>query len=190
MRSKFTWMLTLFIALVLQFSYAQEKTITGVVLDQDGLPLPGANVTVKGTTNGTQTDFDGYYSIDVSVGKVVVYSFIGQKTVEKTVGSQNVLNITLEQDAQALDEVIVTALGIEKKKDDDLSSSTTVNTEAVSRAAESGVIQSMAGKTSGLKITRNSGDPGAGAYIQIRGQNTINGNSNPLIIALKPIVPP
>ncbi|EIJ38956.1 TonB-linked outer membrane protein, SusC/RagA family [Galbibacter orientalis DSM 19592] len=175
-------MLTLFIALVLQFSYAQEKTITGVVLDQDGLPLPGANVTVKGTTNGTQTDFDGYYSIDVSVGKVVVYSFIGQKTVEKTVGSQNVLNITLEQDAQALDEVIVTALGIEKKKDDDLSSSTTVNTEAVSRAAESGVIQSMAGKTSGLKITRNSGDPGAGAYIQIRGQNTINGNSNPLII--------
>ena len=182
MRSKFTWMLTLFIALVLQFSYAQEKTITGVVSDQDGLPLPGANVTVKGTTNGTQTDFDGYYSIDVSVGKVVVYSFIGQKTVEKTVSSQNVLNITLEQDAQALDEVIVTALGIEKKKDDDLSSSTTVNTEAVSRAAESGVIQSMAGKTSGLKITRNSGDPGAGAYIQIRGQNTINGNSNPLII--------
>ena len=90
--------------------------------------------------------------------------------------------MSLEEDAATLDEVVVTALGIEKKKDDDVSSSTTVGTEAIGSANETGLIQGMAGKTSGLRITRNTGDPGAGAYIQIRGQNTINGASAPLII--------
>ena len=81
MRTKFSGILTLLLALVVQLSFAQTKTITGTVTDDQGLPLPGANVIIKGTNTGTQTDFDGYYSIDVSVGKVVVYSFIGQKTV-------------------------------------------------------------------------------------------------------------
>ncbi|WP_317170429.1 carboxypeptidase-like regulatory domain-containing protein [Galbibacter sp. BG1] len=83
MRLKFNWMLTLFMALVLQFSYAQEKTISGVVIDQDGMPLPEANVMIKGTTKGTQTDFDGNYSVSTETGKVLVFSYVGQKTVEK-----------------------------------------------------------------------------------------------------------
>ncbi|WP_224491478.1 carboxypeptidase-like regulatory domain-containing protein [Robertkochia flava] len=107
MRSKFTWMLTLFMAFALQLSFAQEKTITGTVTDQSGLPLPGANVLVKGTTNGTQTDFDGNYSIVASVGETLVYTFIGQKTEERTVGGSNVINVQLAEDAQALEEVVV-----------------------------------------------------------------------------------
>jgi TonB-linked SusC/RagA family outer membrane protein len=88
----------------------------------------------------------------------------------------------MEEDASVLDEIIITALGIEKKKDNDLSSSTTVKAEDIQKSGEAGVIQGLAGKTSGLKITRNSGDPGAGAFMQIRGQNTILGNGSPLIV--------
>ncbi|MEJ4089409.1 TonB-dependent receptor domain-containing protein [Galbibacter orientalis] len=182
MRSKFTWMLTLFIALVLQFSYAQEKTITGVVSDQDGLPLPGANVTVKGTTNGTQTDFDGYYSIDVSVGKVVVYSFIGQKTVEKTVGSQNVLNITLEQDAQALDEVIVTGqgAGIQRKR---LSTTVdVVDAETIDRLPSGQIDQILQSNTPSAQIRISSGQPGTAAIIRTRGPISAASSSTPVVI--------
>ncbi len=180
MKTKFSGFLTLLLALVVQFMFAQEKTITGIVSDETG-PLPGVSIIIKGTATGTETDFDGNYSITANVGDVLQYSFIGMSTKEVTVGVDNVINVVLEAD-NVLEEVIVTALGLEKKKDEDLSSSTTVNTEALTRATESGVIQGLAGKTSGLKITRNSGDPGAGAYIQIRGQNTFNGSANPLII--------
>ncbi len=103
-------------------------------------------------------------------------------TVSRTVGSNNVINITMVSDDNTLDEVVLTALGLEVKKDDDLSSSTAVEPELITKSGESGLIQGLAGKTSGLKITKSSGDPGAGAYIQIRGQNTITGSSSPLIV--------
>ncbi|MEQ8419798.1 MAG: carboxypeptidase-like regulatory domain-containing protein, partial [Arenibacter algicola] len=79
MKTKLSGILTLFLALIVQLSFAQEKTISGTVTDQDGLPLPGVNILVEGTTTGTQTDFDGLYSIDASVGQVLVFSYIGQK---------------------------------------------------------------------------------------------------------------
>ena len=160
--------------------YSQERTITGTVSDESG-PLPGVSILIKGSTNGAETDFDGKYSIKAKTGDVLVFSFVGMSTQEKTIGTSNTINVFMVAD-NVLDEVIVTALGLEKKKDDDLSSSTSVSTGALNRATESGLIQGLAGKTSGLKITRNTGDPGSGAYIQIRGQNTFNGNANPLII--------
>ena len=114
MRSKFTWILTLCLAFTMQFSFAQEKTVTGTVTDQNGLPLPGVNVVVKGTITGTQTDFDGNYAIKASQGQVLVYTYVGQKATERTVGAANVINVQMEEDAQALEEVVVTALGIER----------------------------------------------------------------------------
>ncbi|QFZ53871.1 SusC/RagA family TonB-linked outer membrane protein [Oceanihabitans sp. IOP_32] len=182
MKTKFNGILTLFLAFVVQFAFAQEKTISGTVSDESGMPLPGTTVLVKGTTTGTSTDFDGKYSINANQGATLVFSFVGYTTQEVTVGVSNTVNVSLQEDAESLDEVIITALGIEKKKDDDLSSSTTVSAEDIQKSGESGVIQGLAGKTSGLKITRNSGDPGAGAFIQIRGQNTILGNGSPLIV--------
>ncbi|MCB0372568.1 MAG: SusC/RagA family TonB-linked outer membrane protein [Muricauda sp.] len=161
---------------------AQTKTISGTVTDQYDLPLPGVNILVKGTTTGTQSDFDGNYTISAAVGQTLLFSYLGLRTEEVLVGSSSTINIRMEEDAQALQEVVLTALGLEKKKDEDLSSSTRVDTEALQRSGESGLIQGMAGKTSGLLITRNTGDPGAGAYIQIRGQNTITGSSSPLVI--------
>ena len=181
METKFNGILTLFFALVVQFSFAQERTITGVVSDETG-PLPGVSVLVEGTTHGTETDFDGKYNLTVTTGDKINYSFVGMSAVIRTVGSESIINVTMIAEENTLDEVVLTALGLEVKKEDDLSSSTAIEPDVITKSGESGLIQSLAGKTSGLKITKSSGDPGAGAYIQIRGQNTITGSSSPLII--------
>ena len=111
MRAKLAWMLTPFLVLCMSFSFGQEKTISGNVTDQTGLPLPGVSIIVVGTSNGTQTDFDGNYSISASTGQVLRFSYIGQKTVERTIGASTTINIQMEEDAQALEEVIVTGQG-------------------------------------------------------------------------------
>ncbi len=173
--------LTLFLALFVQISFAQEKTVSGTVSDASG-PLPGVSVLIKGTTTGTDTDFNGKFSIKVKSGDVLRFSYVGYKPVERKVGLSNTINVTLVEDENVLDEIVLTALGTEKKKDEDLSSTTVVKVAQLKKAGEAGVLQALSGKTSGVNITRNSGDPGAGAYIQIRGQNTILGNSSPLIV--------
>src|SRR5690606_9784134 len=91
---------------------------TGNVTDQDGLPLPGVAVLVVGTTNGAQTDFDGNYTITANVGSVLRFSYLGQQTVDRTVGGASTINVQMQEDAQALEEVVVTALGITREKQD------------------------------------------------------------------------
>lgn len=159
-----------------------QRTVSGTVTDDAGDPLIGANVLVKGTASGVATDLDGKYSVSVPEGsKVIVFSYTGFETLEVELSASNVLDVTMSEGV-IITEVVVTAIGIERKKDDDLSSATLINPDDIARSGETGVIQGLAGKTSGLQITRNSGDPGAGAYIQIRGQNTILGDASPLII--------
>ncbi|MCB4799241.1 SusC/RagA family TonB-linked outer membrane protein [Neotamlana laminarinivorans] len=182
MKKKFSRILTLLLAFIVHISYAQEKTISGTVIDSYGLPLPGATVLVKGTSTGTSTDFDGKYSLTANVGETIVFSFVGYTTKEVIIATSSTINVTLEEDAESLDEVVLTALGLEKKKDEDLSSTSIVKVNQLQKSGESGLLQGLSGKTSGLNITRNSGDPGSGAYIQIRGQNTILGSSSPLIV--------
>ncbi|MCV6630268.1 MAG: carboxypeptidase-like regulatory domain-containing protein, partial [Flavobacteriaceae bacterium] len=95
---------------------AQQKTVSGTVNDAQGIPLAGVNILVKGTTTGTQTDFDGNYTIQASASDVLVFSYIGMKTTERTVGNNSSINVSMEDDAQNLDEVVVTALGISREK--------------------------------------------------------------------------
>lgn len=162
------------------FTYAQ-KTVTGTVRDASG-PLPGANVSVKGSSTGTTTDFDGNYSIDVPGNEAtLVFSFLGYVKQEVAVGDKTEINVTLEEDAQALDEVVVNALGFKENRDDMASTYSKIDAEDVLRAKEPTLINSLAGKASGVKITGSSADPGAGSTIQIRGVSSING-SDPLII--------
>jgi len=113
MKTKLNGFLTLLLALLVQIAFAQEKTVSGVVSDASG-PLPGVTVLVKGTTVGTQTDFDGNYSIQTTVGATLQFSFVGMTTVEKVVGSSNSINVTMVENAEMLDEVVVTALGIKR----------------------------------------------------------------------------
>ncbi|WP_442265478.1 SusC/RagA family TonB-linked outer membrane protein [Tenacibaculum sp. ZS6-P6] len=180
MKTKFNGILTFILALLVHVSFAQDRTISGIVTDGFD-PLPGVSVLKKGTTTGTETNFDGKYTIKAKTGDVLIFSFVGMKTVEKTVGNSNKMDVTLATD-NLLEEIVLTALGTEKKKDNDLSSTSIVKVDQLQKSGEAGVLQGLSGKTSGVNITRNSGDPGAGAYIQIRGQNTILGDSSPLIV--------
>ncbi|MCX2679438.1 SusC/RagA family TonB-linked outer membrane protein [Galbibacter sp. EGI 63066] len=182
MRLKFTWLLTLFSVLVMQFSFAQEKEVTGIVTDQDGLPLPGANVTVKGTTTGTQTDFDGNYSISVATGMTLVFSYVGQTTQERVVGASSTINVTLQEDAEALEEVIVTALGIRREEKALGYSVQGIGGEDLTEARESNLTNAISGKISGVQVTATSGSVGASSRIVLRGNSSITGNNEPLYI--------
>lgn len=161
---------------------AQETvTTSGVIKDAEGLPLPGVNVIVQGSARGVSTDFEGKYSITVSTGDKIVFSAMGKRSVVK-VALDGTMDLILEDDAEVLGEIVLSALGIEEKKDESGASTTAVATDLVEKSGETGLIQALSGKASGLKITRNSGDPGAGAFMQIRGAKTITGNTQPLIV--------
>lgn len=181
MKTKFKGILTLLLAFIVQITFAQEKTVSGTVSDSSGI-LPGVSVLIKGSAKGTETDFNGKYSIKAKIGDVLVYRYLGYKLAQKTISNSNSINVTMQEDASVLDEIVVTALGLQVKKNDDLSSSTAIKPDVISRSGESGLLQGMAGKTSGLKVTSSTGDPGAGAFILIRGQNSVNGSASPLII--------
>lgn len=161
--------------------YAQT-TITGNVSDDTG-PLPGASIVIKGTTNGVTTDFDGNYTIDAATGDVLVVSFIGYKSEERTVADGNsTINIVLQEDSQALDEVVVTALGFVEQRDKMASTYSKIDSDKLVQPVENKIIDGIAGKAAGVSINATSGDPGAGSNIQIRGTSSLSGSSQPLII--------
>ena len=180
MKTKFNGILTLLLALVVQISFAQDKTISGTVSDESG-PLPGVTVLKKGTTQGTETDFDGKYSIKAKSSDVLVFSFIGMKTVERSVGNSNTISISLESD-NILDEVVVTALGISKKEKGLGVSIGKVKSEALTTARSASPIDALAGKVSGLKITQQSGTPGGSASVIIRGATSLSGDNQPIFV--------
>ena len=158
-----------------------QNSLTGVVSDENGVPLPGANVVIDGTSTGVSTDFDGNFEITASQGQVLAISFIGYTTQYITVSGQSNLNISLQLDNE-LEEVVVTALGFAAVRDQQGSTSSVVNADDVIRSAEPTVVNALSGKASGVRITRSNGDPGAGSTIRIRGANTIDGSIQPLII--------
>lgn len=168
--------------LSIQFAISQ-KTVSGTVTDENGMPLVGVSIIEKGTTNGISTDFDGKYSITVKDGSSeLMFSYIGFTPVTKLVGTASTLDITMVESAEALDEVVITSLGFKERKDDLGYASSTVGGNKISEAGETNVLNSLSGKSSGVRISRNSSDPGAGSYIQIRGLSSITRNSQPLII--------
>ena len=175
-------MLTLLLALVVHLSYAQDKTITGTVTDQDGLPLPGVNIVVEGTTSGTQTDFDGNYAIQGSAGQVLLFSYIGQKDVRQTIGAENVVDVQMQEDAQALEEVVVTAQGVRREKKALGYAVTTLEGEAISERPETDVARALSGQVAGVNVLGGSGMAGSGTNITIRGFSTMTGDNQPLII--------
>ncbi|WP_452597367.1 SusC/RagA family TonB-linked outer membrane protein [Pontimicrobium sp. MEBiC01747] len=182
MKTKFSGILTLFLAFVVQLTFAQEKSISGTISDENGLPMPGVSVLVVGTSNGTQTDFDGNYSLSASTGDVIQYSSIGYKTVDKTVGASNNISFGMEVDVTAIDEVVITALGIKRKKDQVTSAYQEVKTEELVKANNPSVVNGLAGKVSGLQITQNSNGVSGGTRIVLRGDRSISGNNQALVV--------
>ncbi len=161
---------------------AQERTISGKVSDIDGLALPGVNVVVKGTSRGTQSDFDGNYQISASNGETLVFSYIGKRTSEITVGASNTMDVQLEEDAQALQEVVVTAQGITREKKALGYSITSLKSETVESKPEADIARVLNGKVSGVNVVATGGVAGSGTNITIRGNVSITGNNQPLFV--------
>ena len=161
----------------------QGKKVTGVVVDGTGEPVIGANVVVKGTTNGTITDFDGNYSLEgVPADGVLVFSYIGYLSQEIPVGNQSMIKVTLKEDTQTLDEVVVVGYGTMKKSDVTGSISTAKGDDLVKNQSFS-ALDNLRGKVSGVNIFSNSSQPGAYSNrVVIRGIATINSSSNPLYV--------
>ena len=161
----------------------QGKKVTGVVVDATGEPVIGANVVVKGTTNGTITDFDGNYTIEgVSASDVLVFSYIGYLSQEITVGNQAAINVTLSEDSQALEEVVVVGYGV-MRKSDVTGSIGVAKGDDLTKNQNFSALDNLRGKVSGVNIFSNSSQPGAYSNrVVIRGMATINASTNPLYV--------
>ena len=181
MRSKFKWIFTLLIAFTMQFSFAQEKTVTGVVSDNKGT-LPGANVIVKGTNRSAQTDFDGKYSIKAKAGEVLVFSFTGYTNSSVTVGSASNYNIVLS-DGIKLEEVVVEGYGKTSTKARSIGSSQTISSKTIENRPVANVLSALQGQMAGVNISASSGQPGSNKIdVIIRGESSLNASTDPLYV--------
>lgn len=163
-------------------SVMQGKTIKGQILDETGESMIGVSVLVKGTTIGTVTDFDGNYTLEVPSGKnILEISYIGYKTKEITIGNNSLINIKMEPDTQALDEVVVIGYGTVKKRD--LTGAVaSMKNEDVTVAPTSNVMEALQGKIAGMDIVKSSGQVGEDVSILLRGSRSIYGSNEPLFI--------
>lgn len=181
MKSRFTGILTLFLAFMIQFSFAQEKTITGTVTSaDDGLPLPGATVMIQGTTRGTQTDLDGNFSIIASPRERIVVSFIGMTPQVIAVGASDVVNFILTSDN------LIETIEIDSYRKitprTSVVSAKVIDAKITEERANANALQSLQGQIAGVNISAGSGQPGATPNIIIRGIGSINGSTDPLFV--------
>ena len=165
----------------LSVGLAQQKSISGTILDETGGPLPGATVLVEGTNRGVTTDFDGNFSIQASEGETLIVSYVGYADQSIPVGSQDSYSATLTPDNE-LDEVVVTSLGIKREAKALGYAVQTVKSEDLANTGASNPIDALVGKASGVQITRSSGSAGGGSRIVIRGVTSLIGNNQPLIV--------
>ena len=179
---KFTfWLSALFLVFGLNVATAQTKVISGTVSDESGA-LPGVSVVIKGTTKGTQTDFDGKYSLSANVGDVLVFSFVGMESANRTVGAANVINVSMAEGAMALEEVVVTAFGIKRNPKQLGYAVSKVGSDEIIDNSEPDLVRSLSGKVAGVNVNFSTGVAGASNQINIRGATTLGGASQPLII--------
>ena len=161
--------------------WAQEIIVKGTV-SSDEMPLPGAAVVVKGTTHGTQTDFEGNYTLTAKEGDILVFSFVGYTTQERKVTGSRPINVSLKEEANVLEEVVLTAYGGTQKKAKVTSSIASVKTEVLSTGSFSNPAQALSGAVAGLRVAQTSGSPGAAPTLVLRGGTNLDGSGSPLVI--------
>jgi len=167
----------------LQYTWAQDQTVTGrVTSEADGTALPGVNVLVKGSSSGTTSDANGNYSIAAPANATLVFSFIGFTTLEEAVGNRTVINVTLATDVKQLSEVVVTAVGIERSQKALGYSVEKVEAEKLQQISEPDVLRGLQGKVPGVNIVGSSGVPGSATRLTIRGNRSFFGNNQPLFV--------
>ena len=163
--------------------YAQNTTLKGVIVDETDTPLIGATVQVKGTSTGSITDFDGNYTLVVTGSNAVLqFSYVGYQTLERAVAGKTAINITLKEDAQVLDEVVVTALGIKRSEKALSYNVQQVNADAVTTNKDPNFINSLSGKVAGVNINASSSGVGGVSKVVMRGTKSIMQSSNALYV--------
>ena len=178
----FSRYLTALLVFVTAVAWSQGRTVTGKVTSaDDGSGLPGVNVVEKGTSNGAVTDVDGNFSLNVGENGTLVFSFVGYTTQEITVGNQTTINVSLQPDVTALQEVVVIGYGTQERKEI-TSAVATVSAEQFNRGNVTSPTQLLQGKVAGLSIVRPGGDPNQGYTIRLRGLSTFGANTEPLIV--------
>ncbi|RZK33739.1 MAG: TonB-dependent receptor, partial [Pedobacter sp.] len=180
MRKKFT-LLMVFILCGISLSMAQNIAIKGQVKDQKGLPLPGVSVKVKGTNQGASTADNGSFSISAPQNSTLEFSFIGFKAVEEAVNNRTTINVTLSDDNQQLNEVVVIGYGTTVKKD--LTTAVvSVSSKDLENQPITNPLQAIQGRAAGVQVSSQSGKPGAGISISIRGNTSITASNSPLYV--------
>ncbi|MDO5607259.1 MAG: SusC/RagA family TonB-linked outer membrane protein [Capnocytophaga sp.] len=160
---------------------AQEKVVTGTVTDRDGFGLPGVAIQVKGESVGTQTDFDGNYSIRVAQGKVLIFTYLGMYTEERPVGASNTINLNMREDTEQLDEVIVVAYGTAKKSTY-AGAASVVGAQQIENRPLTNVASALEGNTTGVQMTSGLGQPGESPNVRIRGFGSVNASNAPIYV--------
>ncbi len=181
---RFTFLAAFFVFLGLQSLLAQPMQISGKVTSaDDGSPLPGVSVIVKGTTTGTVTDINGNYELSVPQdAKALVFSFVGMKTQEVALTGQTTISFTMTSDALAIGEVVVTALGIKRSEKALGYAATTVNAEEITKTHSADMMSALAGKVAGVDISGTSSSPGSSNAVIIRGMSSLSGSNQPLYV--------
>jgi iron complex outermembrane receptor protein len=176
------WLLSLVLCFGLSVAFAQDRTVSGKVKDENGEAMPGVSVLIKGTTSGTSTDLDGNYRLNLPQGATtLVISFVGYRTKEVDVATSTTIDVQLELDVEQLEEVVVVGYG-ELKKSDVTGAVTTISTKDFNKGAINSPQDLIVGRTAGVQVTTAGGAPGAGATIRVRGTSSLFGDANPLII--------
>ncbi len=160
----------------------QQNVISGTVVDEAGVPLGGVNILKVGTTTGTQTDFDGNFSINAANGDQLTFSYIGMETVTVTIDNNTTVNVTLKEDASQLQEIVVTALGISREKKSLGYAVTEVKSEELTKVGSPNVVASLYGKAPGVQIKSNPGGVTAGVNVLIRGVGSLGSTNQPLFV--------
>lgn len=180
MRLKFKWIYALVMAMSIQFAFAQEQTIKGVVSDAMG-SIPGVNVNVKGTKNSTQTNFDGEYTIKAKTGDVLVFTFVGMQNTTATVGTTSKINVTMKEEGKQLEEVVILGY-VSKGKNEVTGSVKQISGDILKGVPVVSVDQALQGKVAGLQISQSSGTPGSVQDIRIRGVGSVSASNQPLYV--------
>ena len=158
-----------------------DITVTGKVVDDAGEPLIGVSIQVKGTSKGATTDVNGIYTLNIASGSTLVFSYIGMKTIQRKVTKGGKLDITMENDENMLDEVVAVGYG-SMKRSDLTGSVVSINAKSIEESMASTIDQALQGRAAGLQMTQNSGVPGGGTSIQIRGVNSLNSTNEPIYV--------
>ncbi|AFU67994.1 TonB-dependent outer membrane receptor protein, RagA/SusC family [Psychroflexus torquis ATCC 700755] len=183
MRTKLNGILTLILVLFVQITFAQTNTVTGTVTDPDGLPLPGVNILIKGDNTGTQTNFDGNYSIQASSNQTLIFRYVGFTTKNVKVGNQLQINVSMAIDSATLDEVVITGYS-NRNQTVATSASVSISAEEIAELSPTTSIDNLLqGKAAGVQVTAANGKPGQGAFVRIRGVTSLAaGASSPLYL--------